>query len=112
MDAPYDDFNGFLNRVYLVDPTKRKFFEPKFIDFEELYQFVDISQHEDEQKSVADLAVAEKFGIAKVHSIGQPGGSGMTAPVQLVSSLLLQQTPLPSFDGIYENWYKFRDQES
>lgn len=114
VDAAYDDFNGFLNRVYLVDPTKREAFEPKFIEFEELYQFVRISlsemiqQHEDELKSVADLAVAEKLGIAKA-SISQSGDSGTTTPVQIVPSLLLQQTPLPTFDGSYENWYKFRD---
>ncbi|XP_065080795.1 uncharacterized protein LOC135703477 [Ochlerotatus camptorhynchus] len=114
-DHAYDDFNGFLNRIYLVDPTKRETFEPKFIDFEELYQFVRISlsemiqQHEDEQKSVADLVAAKQLESAKANSISRLGGSGTTAPVQLLPSLLLQQTPLPTFDGSYETWYKFRD---
>lgn len=113
VDAAYNDFNGFLNRVYLVDPTQREAFEPKFIEFEELYQFVRISlaemiqHHEDDAKPIAELGVAERQ--MKVNSINQPSGSGVTAPVQLVPYLLLHQTPLPTFDGSYENWYKFKD---
>lgn len=115
VDAANDEYSGFLNRIYLVDPTMRNQFEPRYIDFEELYHFVRISlsemiqQYEDDQKDAAEVAIAETLKQEKANSNSQAGSSGQAPPVQIVPSLLLQQAPLPTFDGSYEHWYKFRD---
>nr|XP_029717010.1 uncharacterized protein LOC109400437 [Aedes albopictus] len=77
VDAANDEYSGFLNRIYLVDPTMRNQFEPRYIDFEELYHFVRISlsemiqQYEDDQKDAAEVAIAETLKQEKANSNSQ-----------------------------------------
>ncbi|XP_055612492.1 uncharacterized protein LOC129759094 [Uranotaenia lowii] len=111
VDAAYDEFNGFLNQMYISDPSARDEFEPMFLEFEELYESVsiaisEITQYHEDQKLAAVAAREEQK-----QAICQPGGSGQQNqfPIQMVPCLLMQQAPLPTFDGQYENWYKFRD---
>lgn len=106
------EFNSIMNRVYLAEPTKREEFEEKLIGFEEVYEFVRISlaemidHHENERQAIFDQQLAER----EKKLIKSPtGGSDAKAPYQVIPSLLLQQTPLPTFDGRYESWYKFKD---
>ncbi|XP_052565845.1 uncharacterized protein LOC128093365 [Culex pipiens pallens] len=119
VDAAYDEYNSFTNRIYLVDPKKKQEFEPKFIEFEELYEFVRIAlsemmqQYEDAEKAAAEVAAFErekqllalKFRNDTVAVTNVPANP---VPYQIPPSLLLQQTPLPTFDGRYDQWHKFK----
>lgn len=66
VDACYDEFNGFLNRIYLTDVSRKAEFENHFIDFEELYEFTRIAlcemiqAFEEEQRAVAEVSIAER----------------------------------------------------
>lgn len=66
VDSSYEEYNNFQNRIYLTDPQRREEFEPKFVEFEELYEFVRISlcemiQHyEDIEKAIANEAALER----------------------------------------------------
>nr|XP_029711065.1 uncharacterized protein LOC115256521 [Aedes albopictus] len=74
-----------------------------------MYEFVRISlaemiqAHEEAQRQ----DVERQMKLVEVQPIHQHGGE--LRPAQIVPSLLLQQTPLPTFDGRYDNWHKFRD---
>lgn len=114
VDAAYAEYNDFQNRIYLTNPTKRAEFEPKFVDFEELYEFVRIAlcemlqKHEDDQKAIALAAQQQQMLALKYPPPGGTSGSGAGSIPPRTPSLLLQQTPLPTFDGRYENWFKFK----
>lgn len=87
-----------------------------FIEFEELYEFTRISlcemlqEYEDEEKAmlsaVAQAAAdnASKLAIRDT----QPGTSSSGIPISFPPTLVLQQVALPTFDGRYENWFKFK----
>lgn len=125
VDSAYEEYNNFQNRIYLTDPTKKAEFEQKFIVFEELYEFVQIAlsemieKYEDAEKAVAEAAAFErekqllalKFQNTTVAVGGRSGNEGVQAAAvqpRMPPSLLLQQTPLPTFDGRYEHWHKFK----
>lgn len=100
----------------MADPSKREEYEPQFIDFEELYEFVPISLCEmlskyekDQQANDAAFAVdaQQKLQALKLSSIEASSSSAVNVPSRSLS-LLLQNTPLPTFDGRYENWFKFK----
>ncbi|XP_053691693.1 uncharacterized protein LOC128740189 [Sabethes cyaneus] len=105
--AAYNEYNSLQNRIYIADPTRRVEFENKFIDFEEVYEFVRISlaemiqAHEDTRKEIV-----KRSESVEVQSIYQ---QGELRAQPIVPSLLLQQMPLPTFDGRYENWHKYKD---
>lgn len=106
VDSAYAEFNDFQNRIYLTDPARKGEFEPNFIDFEELYELTSIvicemlQCYEDEEKA---LAMAAANSMPKTGDDNcQLGGSG-TAHVIFPSTIVLQQTALPTFDGRYEN---------
>ncbi|XP_065077952.1 uncharacterized protein LOC135701162 [Ochlerotatus camptorhynchus] len=73
-----------------------------------------IQHFEDMEKAVADVAALErkrqlfamKFASSAVVVDGHAGTSG--AQQRMPPSLLLQQTPLPTFDGRTEQWHKFK----
>ena len=97
--------------IYLTDPARKGEFEPNFIDFEEQYEFTSIvicemlQCYEDEEKA---LAMAAANSMPKTGDDNcQPCGSG-TTHVMFPSTIVLQQTALPTFDGRYENWFKFK----
>lgn len=115
-DSAYEEYNGFQNRIYLADPSRKGEFEHFFIEFEELYEFTRISlcemlqEYEDEEKAmlsaVAQAAAdnASKLAIRDT----QPGTSSSGIPISFPPTLVLQQVALPTFDGRYENWFKFK----
>lgn len=116
VDTAYTEYNDFQNRIYMADPSKREEYEPQFIDFEELYEFVRISLREmlskyekDQQANDAAFAVdaQQKLQALKLSSIEASSSSAVNVPSR-IPSLLLQNTPLPTFDGRYENWFKFK----
>ncbi|XP_039438683.1 uncharacterized protein LOC120419884 [Culex pipiens pallens] len=114
-DAAYEEFNSFQNKIYLADPTKKDEFEPKFIDFEELYEFTRIAlcemlqAYEDDEKAALAAAaqVAAERAIKPVVKC-QHGDSSSSVPVSFPPTLVLQQSALPTFDGRYENWFRFK----
>lgn len=112
VDAAYEEFNNFQNRIYLTDPTARAEFEPNFVEFEEVYEFVRIAlrnmlqKHEDDRKEIA-LATQQQMQTIKCPPGEGSSSSGVNTSSK-IPSLLLQQTPLPTFDGRYENWFTFK----
>nr|XP_029729122.1 uncharacterized protein LOC109414733 [Aedes albopictus] len=50
----------------------------------------------------------EKISAAAANSMPKPSGSGMATSVSFPPTIVLQQTALPTFDGRYENWFKFQ----
>lgn len=108
--AAYNDVNSFTNRIYLLDPKQRAEHEKRFVLFEEMYEFVrialaDMIQAYDDEKKFAE-AVQIKNALPPVP---QAEHLSVARAPAIVPSLLLQQNPLPTFDGRYENWHKFRD---
>ncbi|XP_062556616.1 uncharacterized protein LOC134221441 [Armigeres subalbatus] len=63
-----------------------------------------IQAHEDIQKETAE----QQTKLVEAQPPYQLNRNEMRTQ-QFVPSLLLQQTPLPTFDGRYENWHKFKD---
>ncbi|XP_062713798.1 uncharacterized protein LOC109415410 [Aedes albopictus] len=115
VDLAYTEYNDFQNRIYMADPSKRQQYEQQFVDFEELYEFVRISLCEMlskyEQDQQANLALAAEAQQQLQALKPSPDGGASSSGVNLssrVPSLLLQNTPLPTFDGRYENWFKFK----
>lgn len=106
VDAAYEEYNDYQNQIYLADPSRKQEFEAKFIEFEELYEFARIAicqmieQHEEEKK-VIELASSQT-------SNNQPGSGAVDSMMRYPPTIVLQQSALPSFDGKYENWYKFK----
>lgn len=117
-DSAYEEYNGFQNRIYLSDPARKEEFEPNFIEFEELYEFTRIAlcemlqAYEDEEKAalaVAAQAAAEDASASALKTSSlQPGGSSSGLPIAFPPTLVLQQVALPTFDGSYDNWFKFK----
>lgn len=112
VDSAYAEFNDFQNRIYLAVPARKGEFEPKFIDFEELYEYTRIAisemlqAYEDEEKAL--MAAANSKPKASGSNC-EPGGSGLGHPsVMFPPTIVVQQTALPTFDGRYENWFKFK----
>lgn len=114
--SAYDEYNELQNRIYLTDPTRKAEFEVHFTDFEEHYEFVRfalseiIAKYEDEQKAAAEAAaIAREQQILEMETFGgtssQSYGSGgeLTVVPRMTPSPLLHQTPVPTFDGSYEN---------
>lgn len=104
VDGAYDEYNSYQNKIYLADPSQKAEFEPKFVSFEELYEFVRIAvcqmieEYEEPKTAPATVPVQQN----------QPGGSGIDSMMRFSPTIVLQQSALPSFDGKYENWFKFR----
>lgn len=108
VDGAYDEYNAYQNKIYLADPSRKAEFEPKFVSFEELYEFVRIAlcqmiEEYDEAKKAIQLAVAQTVSVQS-----NPGGSGINSAMRSTPTIILQQSALPTFDGKYENWFKFR----
>lgn len=118
VDSCYEEFNGFQNRIYLTDASRKAEFEQHFIEFEEVYEFTRIAisemiqAHEDEQRAAAEASNADRLSqlsVMNARGASQPGGSGSTnAQARIPPSLILQQAPLPTFDGRYDQWFKFK----
>ncbi|XP_055527031.1 uncharacterized protein LOC129719664 [Wyeomyia smithii] len=93
-------------RIYIADPTRKHEFEPKFVEFEELYEFtrIAISEMIDEHgKSQKVIKSADADSNQP-----QPGTSGSGPPVRATPTIVLHQAALPVFDGRYDNWFKFK----
>ncbi|XP_058817233.1 uncharacterized protein LOC131680534 [Topomyia yanbarensis] len=120
VDSAYMEYNDFQNRIYLSHPSKRAEFETGFVEFEELYEYVRIElskmiqNHEDEQKAIGMAAAMQREQQMLKFSLTEEGNRPSTSGYQpgsvqaRIPSLLLQNTPLPTFDGRYENWFKFK----
>ena len=110
VDTAYAEASEYLNKIYLADPTRRGEFEPYFVDFEELYEFVRIAlcqmiEEHTEAKAAVQLAAAQNV---KPPPFSQPGPSGTESMTRFTPTIVLQQSALPTFDGKYENWFKFK----
>ncbi|XP_055543556.1 uncharacterized protein LOC129729099 [Wyeomyia smithii] len=106
VDAAYQEYNDFQNRIYIADPTRKHEFEPKFVEFEELYEFTRIAINEmiDEHgKSQKVIKIADADSNQP-----KPGTSGSGPPVRATPTIVLHQAALPIFDGRYDNWFKFK----
>ena len=118
VDSCYEEFNGFQNRIYLTDASRKAEFEQHFIEFEEVFEFTRIAisemiqAHEDEQRAAAEASNADRLSqlsVMNARGASQPSGSGSTnAQARIPPSLILQQAPLPTFDGRYDQWFKFK----
>lgn len=108
-----DEYNEYQNKIYLTDPSKKAEFEPQFVSFEELYEFVRIGvcqmieEHEESKTAIQLAATQAAVGQAPAQQ-DQPSGSGGGTALQFAPTIVLQQSALPSFDGKYENWFKFQ----
>ncbi|XP_062711479.1 uncharacterized protein LOC134289541 [Aedes albopictus] len=98
IDAAYDEFNQFQNRIYALSPASAEEQEQKYVEFEEL--------HNDVRTRVCRL-----LSGVKQEAIQQPQEGMQVAqvpqPVRVQATPSLH-TPLPTFDGKPENWFKFK----
>lgn len=112
VDTAYSEVNDYLNKIYLADPSRRAEFEPVFVDFEEEYEFVRIGlcqmiEEHTEAKTAVQLAAAQLMKEPPVQQ-NQPGPSGTDLMPRFSPTIVLQQSALPTFDGKYESWFKFK----
>lgn len=112
VDTAYAEANEYLNKIYLAAPSRRGEFEPLFVDFEELYEFVRIAlcqmiEEHTEAKAALQLAAAQNVKPLPVPLV-QPGTSGIDSMTRFTPTIVLQQSALPTFDGKYESWFKFK----
>ncbi|XP_062538641.1 uncharacterized protein LOC134206912 [Armigeres subalbatus] len=97
IDAAYDEFNQFQNKIYALSPVHATEQEDKYVEFEELYNDV-------------RTRVCRLLEGAKQEGKHQPQMIVQTAPVQS-QPVRVQSAPhtlLPTFDGKPENWFKFK----
>lgn len=92
IDAAYEEFNHFQNKIYAAKPAEADDQEKKYVEFEADYNFV-------------RAKVCQLLRGVKQEPDPQPPAAAQPVRVQATSSL---HTPLPSFDGKPENWYKFK----
>ncbi|XP_062537604.1 uncharacterized protein LOC134205911 [Armigeres subalbatus] len=97
IDAAYDEFNQFQNKIYAISPVHATEQEDKYVESEELYNNVRIRVYR-----LPEGARQEENHQLQMVVQTAPVQS---QPVQLQSAPL--HTPLPTFDGKPVNWFKF-----
>lgn len=100
IDAAYEEFNTFQNRIYALAPGNYEEQEAKYVEFEDL--------HNEVRAAVCRLLEAVKHEAVPVADQNVvPALPVQQQAVRIQSSPLLH-TPLPTFDGKAENWFKFK----
>ncbi|XP_065076229.1 uncharacterized protein LOC135699811 [Ochlerotatus camptorhynchus] len=94
LDSAYTEYNDLQNRIYDLNPSEEVRYgeEMRFIEFEKLYSglFVQITKRID--------AAAKNMMVPAV-----------VQPVNNLPSVPPLKTPLPTFDGNFENWFAFKN---
>ncbi|XP_065076501.1 uncharacterized protein LOC135700038 [Ochlerotatus camptorhynchus] len=98
VDSCYDEFNLIQNEVYVEFPDLREEQEIKFIDFEQDLRVEICTALETFRKKqiVPQVALPAPVPVA----LGQPAIANQVPG--------LPHVPLPSFDGTYEKWFRFK----
>ncbi|XP_058467935.1 uncharacterized protein LOC131440560 [Malaya genurostris] len=65
-----------------------------------------IAKHDEEKQ--ASLTADKQHQLSMIKNISNDGAGGSSVVSPRIPSLLLQNTPLPTFDGNYENWFRFK----
>ncbi|XP_058456554.1 uncharacterized protein LOC131433952 [Malaya genurostris] len=100
VDSCYDEYNSIQNEIYAEFPDQRTEQESAFIEFELLYEElrVTICASMDALR-MKQIQVVPKAAIAE-------GGENQQTIVN--QSLGLPHVPLPTFDGTYEKWFRYK----
>ena len=97
-DAAYLDMNDCQAKIFAVTPSKQDEEEDKYLLFEEMYTEVraEVCRQIDRHRQRKEFQV-------------NPGSQLVPSAHQLrVQQSVLPHTPLPSFDGKPEHWFKFK----
>ncbi|XP_055590366.1 uncharacterized protein LOC129742489 [Uranotaenia lowii] len=103
IEATYEEFNSFQNRIYALAPDNMEDQEAKYIEFEDLYnevrcqvcRLLDLHAKQEEQKQVIVPTTSSE-------------PVSLPAPITRMQPSPFLNTPLPTFDGKPENWFKFK----
>ncbi|XP_062556795.1 uncharacterized protein LOC134221621 [Armigeres subalbatus] len=99
VDACYDEYNNIQNEVYACFPDQREEQEEYFIAFEQLY----------EELRVKICCVMETFRSRQV-AVPAVVTAATAREQQVIANQPpgLPTVPLPTFDGTYERWFRFK----
>ncbi|XP_062711374.1 uncharacterized protein LOC134289505 [Aedes albopictus] len=102
VDACYDEFNILQNEIYATFPDQRVQQEKQFIEFEQLYEGI----------RVAICSAVEAYRMQQVAAVrprlADAAVAGEQQPVIVNQPAGLPAVPLPTFDGTYERWFRFK----
>lgn len=98
IDAAYQEMNECQTKMCATNPTKQEEEEEIYVEFENLFT---------EVRAVVSRLLNQKRDAQTSNALQRQVAAGVPQPIRVQQSIL-PHTPLPSFDGKPEHWFRFK----
>ncbi|XP_062704238.1 uncharacterized protein LOC115254876 [Aedes albopictus] len=98
IDAAYQEMNECQTKMCATNPTKQEEEEEIYVEFENLFT---------EVRAVVSRLLNQKRDAQTSNALQRQVAVGVPQPIRVQQSIL-PHTPLPSFDGKPEHWFRFK----